>query len=489
MKFPENFYWGGATAANQYEGGYREGCKAPTLSDYTTAGSYSKSRCVTYKMTGDNSKHVMGMTEGLSVLPDGAEFACFDDEYYPSHKASDFYHRYEEDIRLLGEMGLKMFRMSIAWSRIYSSLDGEPNAEGLEFYHRVFRELKKYEIEPLVTISHYDTPLFIEENGGWLNRETIDQFEKYCRTIFQEYRNEVTYWITFNEINSALPMGMFQTVKETEPSEPYQKIHHQFVASARAVIAGHEISPSFRIGCMIGGSCSYSYTCNPKDVIKNMEFMQDRVYYPLDVMANGEYANHAMRVWNRLDKSLVITEEDRRLLKQGTADFVSFSYYCSFVQTSDDSVPNDAMGNLHMGPKNPYLKYSDWGWSMDPDGLRYFCNDLYDRYKKPIMIVECGLGAKDKLEDDGSVHDPYRIDYLREHIKAIAEAIADGVDIIALTTWGCVDLVSGSTGEMSKRYGYIYVDVDDEGHGSYNRYKKDSYYWYQKVIESNGENL
>ena len=485
MAYQNNFYWGGATAANQYEGGFNEGGRGLTMSDFNTAGSVNSSRGITYKLPGSDEKHIKGM---MDSLPEDAIPTIFDDEYYPNHKAADFYHRYKEDIKLLGEMGIKMFRMSISWSRIYSGISEKPNQEGLDFYRDIFLELRKYNIEPLVTISHYDTPLYIEHIGGWSNRETIDLFVQYCKTIFTEYKDLVKYWITFNEINS---LGLFGETDESrkESVVPYQKLHNQFVAAAKAVVIGHEINTEYQIGCMIGGACSYPYTCSPKDVIVNMEFWQRNIYYTLDVMVRGEYPAFAKRIWTKLDGELNITEGDINILKKGKADFLSFSYYCSFVTTADKSVPNDAMGNLHMGPKNKYLKYSDWGWSLDPDGLRFFLNELYGRYQVPIMIVENGLGAKDKLEDNKSIHDQYRIDYLREHIKAIGDAIEDGVDVIALTTWGCVDLISGSTGEMSKRYGYIYVDCDDQGNGTYDRYKKDSFYWYKKVIETNGKDL
>lgn len=484
--FPENFYWGGATAANQIEGGYNEGGRSPILFDYVTAGSYEKERTVTYTLPGDNRKH--SAPQRTMELPENAELTVFPDEYYPNHKASDFYHRYREDIRLLGEMGLKMFRMSIAWSRIYPTADGGPNPEGIAFYRDIFRELRKYQIEPLVTLSHYDTPLYIEKNGGWENRDTIDRFVTYCETVFREFSQDVKYWITFNEINVLIPFKTWLNGK-SYPVSNFMKLHNQFVAAAKVVKLGHEINPDFRIGCMIGGSCSYPYSSDPKDAIANMEFMQEHVFYPLDVMVRGAYPAYAVRIWRETDGSVEITDEDLNVLREGKADFISFSYYCSMVTTADTNVPNDAMGNLQLGPKNGHLRYSEWGWSIDPDGLRYFLNELYGRYEKPLLIAECGLGARDTLEADGTVHDTYRIDYLREHFRAIEQALDDGVPIMGITTWGCIDLISGSTGEMSKRYGYLYVDCDDQGKGTYDRYKKDSYYWYQKCIASNGEQM
>ena len=484
--FKKDFFWGGATAANQFEGGYNEGGRGLILTDFTTAGSYEKPRGITYRIQGDNSKHLLPQMMG-EALPDGAIPTIFEDEYYPNHVAVDFYHHYKEDIALLGELGLKMFRMSIAWSRIFPDNSGQVNKEGVDFYRDVFNELRKNHIEPLVTISHYDTPLWVEEKGGWLNRETVSYFEKFCEVIFTEFKGQVKYWITFNEINSQLML--FGQQSDIRPYEPYQRLHYQFVAAAKAVTIGHRIDQENKIGCMVGGALSYPYTCHPKDVIENMIFEQEDVYYCLDVQVKGKYPHFSQRVWDRLNRQLDVTEDDLKTLLSGKSDFLSFSYYCSFVTTHDTSVENDAMGNLHLGPKNKYLEYSEWGWSLDPDGLRFFLNDLYGRYEVPIMIVECGLGAKDVLEDDKTVHDPYRIDYLRRHIEAIDKALEDGVNVIALTTWGCIDLISGSTGEMSKRYGFIYVDRDDLGRGTLNRYRKDSFFWYKKVIASNGEAL
>lgn len=488
-KFPKNFFWGGATAANQYEGGWNEGGRGPAMTDVTTGGTKDSPRYVTYVMP-DGSTGKYNSQGGKK--PDGARYAVLDGFYYPNHKGTDFYHRYKEDIALFAEMGFKMFRMSISWSRIYpKGNEKEPNQEGLAFYRNVFTELRKYGIEPLVTISHYDTPLYIEEDlGDWHNPDVIQLFEAYCHTIFEEYKDLVTYWLTFNEINCAIMAGSFvpNLPKEVYASG-YMKMHNQFVASAKVVKYAHENYPQFQMGCMVAGLVNYPLTCDPKDILANQAKMQNYFYYPGDVMVRGYYPAYAKKIWKKYDLDPAFFEKDAQVLKEGRVDFYSYSYYSTSCHTTHTDRPKDGAGNLSLGYKNEYIKYSEWGWGMDPDGLRYSLNELWDRYQVPIMVVENGLGALDILEEDGAVHDPYRIDYMRGHIEAMAEAIADGVDLIAYTPWGCVDLVSASTGEMRKRYGMIYVDMDDEGKGTLDRYKKDSFYWYKKCIASNGEDL
>ncbi len=480
MRFPENFYWGGATAANQFEGGWQEGGKGDSVCDHMTAGSVNSPRYFTNEIQKDR--------------------------YYPSHNAIDFYHHYKEDIALFAEMGFKMFRLSVNWTRIFPRGDeSEPNQQGLDFYRDVFLELRKYNIEPLVTISHYEIPYHLmKEYGGWLNRSCIDFYLNYCRTLFTEYKGLVKYWLTFNEIN-ALQFGIGDILSGGFPcadgnaqvlgleasrednQKRYQGLHHQFLASARAVVLGHEIDPDNKIGCMVAGGCYYPYTCNPDDALKAQRDMRMN-YFCGDVQVRGEYPYFAKRMFRELGVELETQEGDDEILRRGKVDFYSFSYYMSSCSTEDEEVKR-TNGNLVTGVNNPYLKASDWGWQIDPKGLRYLLNDLYARYQIPIMIVENGLGAKDVLEADGTVHDSYRQDYLREHIAQIGEAIEDGVDVIAYTPWGCIDLISASTGEMKKRYGFIYVDLDNEGKGSFKRYKKDSFYWYKKVIASNGEDL
>lgn len=482
--FKKDFFWGGATAANQYEGAWNEDGKGLVLTDALTGGTAKSPRQYTYVMPDGST----GAVSKYGQLPEGAKRKVLDGYYYPNHIASDFYHHYKEDIALFAEMGFKMFRMSIAWSRIYpTGIETKPNQKGLDFYRNVFLELKKYNIEPLVTIHHFDTPLYIEEEmDGFNNRETIDLFIKYCRTIFEEYKDLVRYWLTFNEIN--LPMALpyiKKDLNEEDKRRLYQQMHYEYVACARAVRLGREINPDFIFGNMIAAVISYPETCDPKDILANRERWEQVIYYSGDVQCFGEYPSFAKRIWKNV--KLDITDQDLKDLKEGTVDIFTFSYYNSSLVTTHER-KDEVGGNLVRGAKNPYLEYSDWGWGMDPDGLRYCMEVLYDRYRKPLMVVENGLGAVDQIQD-GRVHDPYRIDYLRKHIKAMDEAIENGVDCIAYTPWGCIDIVSASTGEMRKRYGFIYVDIDDEGKGSLKRMKKDSFDWYKKVIETNGEQL
>ncbi len=491
MSFPKDFYWGGATAANQYEGGWNEGGRGLALTDVTTGGTNTKQRLVT--MIDKDGNPLALPSFGFSASKhEGAKFAVLDGYYYPNHMGTDFYHHYKEDIALFAELGLKMFRMSIAWPRIYpKGIEETPNAEGLKFYHDVFNELHQYNIEPLVTISHYDDPLYIEEElGGWSNRETINLYEKYCHTIFEEYKEDVKYWLTFNEINTTIlaPIMLPKFPKEAVPPL-YDKLHNKFVASARVVKYAHKNYPEFKLGCMIAGMVSYPLTCDPEDVLANQEKMQTSFYYSGDVMVRGKYPNWAKREWKKYNVDYAKYEEDAEILKEGHVDFFTYSYYSTSCETTHSDASKSG-GNFSLGYKNEYLKYSEWGWAMDPTGLRISLNDIYDRYNVPIMVVENGLGAIDTLEEDKSIHDPYRIEYMKGHIEAMDKAInEDGVDLIGYTPWGIIDLVSASTGEMRKRYGVIYVDMDDEGKGTLNRYKKDSFHWYHRCIDTNGRDL
>lgn len=487
MSFPKEFFWGGATAANQYEGGWNEGGRGMSSSDVTTGATVSTPRLVTYIDKDGNPKTVPMHAENLK---EGEKYAVLDDYYYPNHVATDFYHRYKEDIALFHELGLKMFRMSISWSRIYPNGNEEtPNQEGLDFYHNVFNELHKYNIEPLVTISHYDDPLYIKSHlGGWENRNTIELFERYCHTIFEEYKDDVKYWLTFNEINTTIIVPtLFPNYPVEKTISLFDELHNKFVASAKVVKYAHEKYPTFKIGCMIAGMVTYPLTCDPKDMLHAQHKMQDSFYYAGDVMVRGAYSNTAKRLWKKYGVKYEKYAQDEKVLKEGCVDFLTYSYYATNCETTHKDAEKNTGGNFSLGYKNPYLKYSEWGWAMDPDGLRYSLNEFYDRYQVPIMVVENGLGAKDVLEDDGSVHDPYRIEYFKGHVEAMDKAInEDGVDLIGYTPWGIIDLVSASTGEMRKRYGVIYVDMDDEGKGTLNRYKKDSFAWYQTCIKSDG---
>lgn len=480
-KMPEGFLWGGATAANQFEGAWNVGGKGPSSSDMLSGGTHTIPRRITREIE-----------EGV---------------YYPSHEAIDFYHRYKEDIALFAEMGFKVFRMSINWTRIFPNGDElEPNEEGLKFYDNVFKELKKYNIEPLVTLSHYETPYGLTKKyNAWLGRETIDCYLRYCNVVFNRYKDVVKYWLTFNEINivthgpAAAFLGaglMFDDVdsmafggdSNNHANEIFQALHHQFVASAKAVELGHSINKDFMIGCMIAYNTLYPYTCNPEDVFLAQYEEELKNYLCSDVQVRGEYSGFAKRYFKENNIKFKIEDGDLEVLKRGTVDFYTFSYYMSNCVSTDPNVESVG-GNLSNGLKNPYLKASDWGWQIDAKGLRTTLNKIYNRYQIPLMVVENGFGAVDVIEEDGSINDDYRIDYLRDHIKEMKEAIEDGVDLIGYTTWGCIDLVSAGTGEMKKRYGFIYVDKNNDGTGTLNRYKKKSFDWYKKVIESNGEEI
>ncbi len=471
--FPEGFYWGGATAANQFEGAWNVDGRGPSVDDHFTGGTKDKPRTIT-----------------VDIEPD---------VLYPNHDGIDFYHHYEEDIALFAEMGFNMFRMSISWSRIFPNGDDEkPNELGLAFYDRVFDCCRAHGIEPLVTLSHYEMPYhLVEKYNGWASRELIGFFEKYCQTVFDRYHDKVRYWLTFNEINcGTMDMGnLFETSMirgfagpaseaHTTPQERYQALHHQFVASARVVKYAHERYPQFRMGNMDCFILSYAATCDPKDVLANESEMRRMNWYCSDVQVRGYYPSYAKRYWRENDISLEIEDGDLEDLKEGTIDFYTFSYYMSSVVGTHDV--KQAAGNMTFGGVNPYLKSTDWGWQIDPDGLRFALNEIYDRYQIPLMVVENGMGALDKVEEDGSIHDTYRIDYLKSHVRAMREAVDDGVDLKGYTWWGPIDLVSAGTGEMRKRYGFIYVDKHDDGSGTYKRSRKDSFYAYQKIIKSNG---
>lgn len=489
-QFPKDFLWGGATAANQVEGAWDQDGRGPALTDYTTGGSVHQQRRVTYR---DKDGKPGFLTRGQK-LPAGAHYAVLEGCHYPNHEAVDEYHRYPEDFALFGEMGFKVYRMSISWSRLFPRGDeAEPNPKGVEHYRKVFEELRKNGIEPLVTIWHFDTPAYLEEHyGGWNDRRLVDYYVHFAETCFRQYKGLVKYWLTFNEINNTMPDPFFlPDASDQDFKEACQRLHYQFVASAKAVQIGHAVDPDNQIGCMICGICYYPATCDPKDILLNEHQWENKIYYCGDVQCKGYYPPFARRVWAEHGfgwDDLDITDNDVLDLHRGTVDLYTFSYYMSQNVTTHQDVERTS-GNMSAGVKNPYLQYSDWGWSYDPNGLQYYLEKIYDRYRLPVMVVENGLGAYDTVEADGSIHDPYRIAYLRDHIRAMARAIANGVEVIGYTTWGCIDVVSAGTGEMRKRYGFIYVDVDDEGKGTFERRRKDSFYWYQQVIATNGEDL
>ncbi|MDL0283635.1 6-phospho-beta-glucosidase, partial [Clostridioides difficile] len=454
MKSNQEFLWGGAVAAHQVEGGYNKGGKGISIADVMTAGTHTISRKITD-----------GVIEGLN---------------YPNHEAINFYENYKEDIRLFAEMGYKCFRTSIAWTRIFPKGDeSTPNEDGLKFYDDLFDELLKYNIEPVITLSHFEMPYHLVKNyGGWRNRKLIDFFVNFCEVVMNRYKDKVKYWMTFNEINNQsittnpiyafTNSGIIYEEQEDKEEVMYQAVHYEFVASAKVVKIGHEINPEFKIGCMVAAMPSYPYSCNPEDMIKFVESNREQLMFT-DVHVRGHYPRHTLKLWERKNYNLDITEEDKKILKEGIVDFIGCSYYLTTVVTADKTMKttgNDSAGKADV-VENPYLKISDWGWNIDPVGLRFYLNQLYDKYELPIFIVENGFGAEDVLKSDNTVDDDYRIEYLASHIREMKNAIEiDGVDVIGYTVWGCIDPVSFTTGEMKKRYGFIYVDKNNDGSGT-----------------------
>ena len=474
-QFPENFLWGGAVAAHQLEGGYLEGGRGLSTADMMTVGSPKALREITPTLDAD--------------------------KYYPNHEAIDFYHKYKEDIKLFKELGLKCFRTSISWSRIFPKGDEEtPNEEGLKFYDDLFDELLKNDIQPVITLSHFEIPYhLVTEYGGWRNRKLIDYFVRFATVCFKRYHKKVKYWMTFNEINNQanfeMPFALFTNSgiifedNENKEEVMMQAAHYELVASSKAVKIAHEIDKDLQVGAMMAMVPIYPYSCKPEDIMEAQKAMQHRFWFA-DVQARGHYPNYINCYMRNHHINLERTAEDIEILKQGTVDYIGFSYYMSMTtQAPCDAAPLFAFNENVDIVKNPYIKASDWGWQIDPLGLRYTISWLYERYEKPLFIVENGFGAYDKLEDN-TVHDNYRIDYLNNHLVAVLDAINhEGAKIIGYTPWGIIDLVSAGTGEMEKRYGVIYVDKDNQGNGTLKRLKKDSFAWYQEVIKTNGKNL
>lgn len=475
MSLPQDFLWGGAVAAHQLEGAWDEGGKGISTADVMTAGAHGRDR----------------------VITDGVK----DGENYPNHRGIDFYHTYKEDIALFKEMGFKCFRTSIAWTRIFPTGEEEfPNEEGLQFYDRLFDELKANGMEPVVTLSHFEIPFhLVKKYGGFRSRNVIDCFVKFALTVMERYKDKVTYWITFNEINNQTNMnkpifaftnsGILFEEGENHEQAVYQAIHHEMVASAIVVKKGHEINPDFKVGCMLAMVPVYPATCNPQDVMRCEEVMRDRFLFG-DVYVRGYYPDYIKTAWKLKGIHIHMEPEDSQILKEGTVDYISISYYMSSTVIADTSKPDILESGFPGTVKNQYIKSSDWGWQIDPVGLRYSLNVLFERYQIPIFIVENGFGAYDTVDENGYVEDDYRIEYLKAHIEEMKKAIElDGVDVIGYTIWGCIDVISFGTGEMKKRYGMIYVDQDDEGNGTLKRSKKKSFYWYQRIIGTNGEEV
>jgi len=470
----KNFLWGGATAANQCEGGYKEGGRGLANVDVTPHGK-----------------------DRYPVLAGKMKMLELDSEhYYPALKSIDMYSRFREDIKLFGEMGFKTYRLSIGWTRIFPNGDElEPNEEGLKFYEELFKECHKYGIEPLVTITHFDCPIhLIKAYGGWRNRQLIEFYQRLVTVLFTRFKGLVKYWLTFNEINMILHApfiggGIVFEAGDNEEQIKFTAAHNQLVASAYATKIAHEIDPENKVGCMLAAGNYYPYTCHPEDVFKAMNLDREN-YFFIDVQSRGEYPKYALKQLEREKINVGMTVEDIKVLKENTVDFISFSYYSSRTASADPEINKTTAGNIFASIKNPHLKASEWGWQIDPLGLRITMNAMYDRYQKPLFIVENGLGAKDIMTENGEVIDDYRIEYLKAHIKSFMDAVElDGIELWGYTPWGCIDLVSAGTGEMSKRYGFIYVDRDDAGNGTLNRSKKKSFDWYKNVISSNGEVL
>ncbi|MEG0783405.1 6-phospho-beta-glucosidase [Carnobacterium sp.] len=471
----KDFLWGGAVAAHQLEGGWNKGGKGVSVADVMTVGANGVPREITN-----------GVLQGKN---------------YPNHEGIDFYTHYKEDIKLFAEMGFKCFRTSIAWTRIFPQGDeSEPNELGLKFYDELFDECLKYGIEPVITLSHFEMPYhLVTEYGGWRNRKMIDFFVRFAEVCFTRYKDKVKYWMTFNEINNQANYnedfapftnsGIAYQPGENREKIMYQAAHYELVASALAVKIGHEINPDFQIGCMIAMCPIYPLSCKPEDMMMSVSAMHKR-YWFTDVHVRGYYPAYLEKYFQRKGFNLDITVEDKLLLLEGCVDYIGFSYYMSFTTESKSDNPQYDYDESKDLVRNPYVKASDWGWQIDPVGLRYAMNWFYDRYQLPLFIVENGFGAIDQLNSDGTIDDDYRIDYLKAHIKAMKTAVEeDGIDLLGYTPWGCIDLVSAGTGEMKKRYGFIYVDKDNEGQGTLKRSKKKSFDWYKQVIATNGKQL
>jgi|SRR5690625_799684 len=483
-RFPEDFLWGGATAANQYEGGYLSGGKTLAVADVFTGGDVNTTRKISY-ITEDGE---VGLADQYEGVPEGAKAHVIPDQYYPSHVATDFYNHWKEDIKLFAEMGLKAYRFSLNWTRVCPNGLKEVNEEGLQFYHDVIDELLKYDIEPVITLNHFDMPAHLaDEYDGWASREVIDFFLFFSETVYTEFKDKVKYWMTFNEINilrGYSKLGLHSTDEQTL----YQAKHHIFVASAKAVQLGKEINPDFEIGMMVCYLLNYPNDSKPENVLASLQYNRDLEFY-MDVQVHGEYPHYKLKEFERKGIEIKMEDGDLDTLKAGTVDYIGFSYYMTSVSDvhSDEGY---VRGNQLEVQQNPHLETSDWGWAIDPLGLRIALSKIYDRYRIPLFVVENGLGAYDEKDEDGNINDDYRISYLQKHIDAMGDAIElDGVELIGYTPWGHIDIVSAGTGEMEKRYGLIYVDLDNDGNGDMHREKKKSFGWYKKVIETNGEDL
>lgn len=485
QEFPKSFLWGGGIADFQAEGAYEESGRGLTTLDFITNGSHTEPRKITYQLP-DGTK---GVSNARGPLPDGAKGYLDPEYYYPSLNGVDFYHHYKEDIKLFAEMGSSVFRFSICWTRIFpKGIEDEPNEDGLKFYENIVDECLKYHIEPLITICHDEIPAYLADNyEGWLNRFTIECYLKLCKVLFERFKGKVKYWLTFNEINSLNGYIALGCTRYDDYSR-FVGAHHMFIASAKAVKMCHEMIPESMVGAMYASSPCYPLTCKPEDVFMQLQ-VRRRTFYFADVMMRGYYPGYAKMILEQKGVELPLEPGDEEILKEGALDFYSFSCYRSTTVNVDTKFPINGIDIMSMDT-NPYLETTAWGWPVDPMSLRYLLNEVYDRYQKPIFIAENGLGEIDQADENGYVEDDYRIDYLKAHFKEIRKAIClDHVDVFGYTMWGCIDLVSLGTGEMKKRYGWIYVDMDDLGNGTKKRIPKKSYYWMKEFLTTNGENL
>ncbi len=477
-KFPDGFLIGGAISACQAEGASTVNGKSMTFPE--TVKMILPEERKTFgqaKITEDTIREAKSETEAL----------------YPKRWGIDFYHTYKKDIALFAEMGFTVFRFSISIARVFPQLDQEhPNENALKHYEEVIDTCRKYGMEPLVTLAHFDPPLeMYEKYGGWSNRELIGIFTKYTKAVMERFKDQVKYWIIFNEINMCR-MAPFKSVamiyEDASDYEEriYKAVHNQFIAAAKTIETGKKINPQFQFGCMIADICSYPYSCDPRDVLYNQSSDRIMNLFFLDVQVNGEYPYYMVNYFEKNHIHIEMEEEDMEILKKNTSDFVGFSYYMSTVTSYDTEGKEKTGGNLGQGLKNPKLESTEWGWQIDPVGIRYTMHQLYDRYQKPLFILENGIGMVETLNNENTVHDQYRIEYLRDHMEQIILAAEEGCDVLGYTMWSPIDLISSGTSEMSKRYGFIFVDQDDFGNGSGKRYKKDSFHWFKKVISEGG---
>lgn len=483
MSFRKDFLWGGAISANQVEGAWDSDGKGMSVAD---VASYKPNLNVE-DYAGHNKITLDMIKEAI---------ANKSTKFYPKRRGINFYNHYIEDIALFAEMGFKSLRLSIAWTRIFpTGEENEPNYDGIKYYENIFKELKKYNIEPIVTLSHYEMPLNLSiKYNGWVDRKLIGYFVKFSKVCFESFGKYVKYWLTFNEIDSVgrhpfTTAGIIPDQCEDGKlnNAIYQALHHQYVAAALATKECHEIIKDSKMGCMLTKLTTYPNTCNPNDVLLSLSSNLGN-YSHADIQIFGEYPKLHKAFLKNLGIEIKMEDSDEIILKENTADYLAFSYYMSRTESADSTKEKTA-GNTIMGVKNPYLPSTEWGWQIDPVGLRISLIELYDRYRIPLMIVENGMGAKDVVLEDGTIHDSYRIEYFKEHIIEMRKAVDMGVDLLGYTSWAPIDCISVSTSQMSKRYGFIYVDQDDDGNGTLKRLKKDSFFWYKNVISTNGEVL